>query len=168
MGLEQKIKDKQAKVGIIGLGYVGLPLAVEFAKKGFYVLGIDVDRVKIEALNRGENYIADIDSELLRKLVSDSILEGTTKYGRVGELDILYICVPTPFTLNKEPDISFIVQAAEGIAEQLRKEQLVILKSTTFPETTEKVLLPKLQSTGLKVGQDFYLAFSPERIDPGR
>ena len=168
MSLEQKIKDKSAKVGIVGLGYVGLPLAVEFANKGFYCLGIDTDLKKVEQLNRGDNYIDDVDGELLKKLVDEGLLEGTTKYGRAGELDILYICVPTPFTPNKEPDISYIEQAGEKIAAHLRKEQLIILKSTTFPETTEKVLLPKFESTGLKVGQDFYLAFSPERIDPGR
>ncbi|MFQ5605283.1 MAG: nucleotide sugar dehydrogenase [bacterium] len=168
MSLEEKIKDKSAKVGIIGLGYVGLPLAVEFADHGFYVLGIDIDRSKIEMLNRGENYIEDVDDELLQKLVADRMLEGTTKYGRTGELDILFICVPTPFTPNKEPDISYINEAADNITAHLRKDQLVILKSTTFPETTEKVLLPKLESTGLVVGQDYYLAFSPERIDPGR
>ena len=168
MTLEQKVKDKSAKVGIVGLGYVGLPLAVEFASKGFYVLGIDTDRNKIEKINSGENYIDDIDSEKMRSLVGDGLLEGTTMYGRVGELDIIFICVPTPFTPNKEPDISYITQAAENISAHLRKEQLVILKSTTFPETTEKVVLPILESTGLKVGKDFYLAFSPERIDPGR
>ena len=166
--LEQKVKDKSAKIGIIGLGYVGLPLAVEFASKGFYVLGIDTDRNKIEKINSGENYIDDIDSEKMRSLVGDGLLEGTTMYGRVGELDIIFICVPTPFTPNKEPDISYIRQATENISAHLRKEQLVILKSTTFPETTEKVVLPILESTGLKVGKDFYLAFSPERIDPGR
>jgi UDP-N-acetyl-D-glucosamine dehydrogenase len=168
MTLEQKLKDKQAKIGVVGLGYVGLPLAVEFADKGFYTLGIDVDRRKIETLNRGENYIQDLDNERVRRLVESGLLEGTTKYGRTGELDVIYICVPTPFTPNKEPDISYIVQATESLAAQLRKEQLIVLKSTTFPETTEKVVLPKLESTGLKVGKDFYLAFSPERIDPGR
>ena len=168
MSLEAKIKDKTAKVGIIGLGYVGLPLAVEFADKGFYTLGIDTDLRKVEKLNRGDNYIDDVDDQLLKSLVDSGLLEGTTKYGRTGELDIIYVCVPTPFTPNKEPDMSYIEQAAEKITAHLRKEQLIILKSTTFPETTEKVLLPRLESTGLKVGQDFYLAFSPERIDPGR
>ena len=141
---------------------------MEFANKGFYCLGIDTDLRKVEQLNRGDNYIDDVDGELLKKLVAEGLLEGTTKYGRAGELDIVYICVPTPFTPNKEPDISYIEQAGEKITAHLRKEQLIILKSTTFPETTEKVLLPKFESTGLKVGQDFYLAFSPERIDPGR
>lgn len=168
MSLEQKISDRSAKIGIVGLGYVGLPLAVEFADKGFYVLGIDTDRTKVEELNRGENYIADVDSNRLRKSVNEGRLEGTTMYGRAGELDIIFICVPTPFTPNKEPDISYINEATDNVAAHLRKQQLVILKSTTFPETTEKVVLPKLQSSGLTVGEDFYLAFAPERIDPGR
>ena len=166
--LEQKINDKSAKVGIVGLGYVGLPLAVEFASKGFYVLGIDTDRTKVENINRGTNYIRDIDDSRLELLTKDGSLEATTMYGRAGEMDIIYICVPTPFTPNKEPDITYIKDATNNIAEHLRKEQLIILKSTTFPETTEKVMLPILESTGLKVGKDFYLAYSPERIDPGR
>ncbi|MCZ6818894.1 MAG: nucleotide sugar dehydrogenase [Calditrichaeota bacterium] len=166
--LEQKINDKSAKVGIVGLGYVGLPLAVEFASKGFYVLGIDTDRTKVENINRGANYIRDIDDSRLELLTKDGSLEATTMYGRAGEMDIIYICVPTPFTPNKEPDITYIKDATNNIAEHLRKEQLIILKSTTFPETTEKVMLPILESTGLKVGKDFYLAYSPERIDPGR
>ena len=168
VSLEQKIKDKGAKVGVVGLGYVGLPLAVEFADKGYYVLGIDTDHAKVAKLNRGENYVGDVEKERLKRLVDEGVLEATTMYGRVGELDIIFVCVPTPFTANKEPDISYIEQATANISEHLRKEQLVILKSTTFPETTEKVVLPKLESTGLKVGEDFYLAFSPERIDPGR
>lgn len=168
MSLEQKIVDKSAKVGIVGLGYVGLPLAVEFADKGFYVLGIDTDRAKVGKLNRGENYIGDVDSKRLRKSVDEGRLEATTMYGRAGELDVIFICVPTPFTPNKEPDISYINEATDNVAAHLRKHQLVVLKSTTFPETTEKVMLPKLESSGLKVGEDFYLAFSPERIDPGR
>lgn len=166
--LEQKINEKSAKVGIVGLGYVGLPLAVEFASKGFYVLGIDTDRTKVENINRGTNYIRDIDDSRLELLTKDGSLEATTMYGRAGEMDIIYICVPTPFTPNKEPDITYIKDATNNIAEHLRKEQLIILKSTTFPETTEKVMLPILESTGLKVGKDFYLAYSPERIDPGR
>ena len=168
MTLEQKIEDRSAKIGIVGLGYVGLPLAVEFADKGFYALGIDVSREKVESLNRGNNFIADVDSKRLKKLVDDGLLEGTTMYGRAGELDVIYICVPTPFTPNKEPDISYVEDAAKCISEHLRKGQLIILKSTTFPETTEKVVRPILESSGLKVGEDFGLAYSPERIDPGR
>jgi len=159
--LDQKLKDKSAKVGIVGLGYVGLPLAVEFADKGFYTLGIDVDREKVEKINSGINYIDDVDSKKLEALVNAGKLEASTMYGRVGELDVVYICVPTPFTKNKEPDISYIEVASKNISEHLRKEQLVILKSTTFPETTEKVVQPILESTGLKVGKDYYLAFSP-------
>ena len=166
--LEQRIKNQTAKIGVVGLGYVGLPLAVEFADKGFYALGIDVSREKVENLNRGNNFIADVDSDKLKKLVSDGRLEGTTMYGRVGELDVIYICVPTPFMPNKEPDISYVEDAAKCIAEHLRKGQLIILKSTTFPETTEKVVRPIMESSGLKVGEDFGLAYSPERIDPGR
>ncbi len=167
-GLEHKIRNKSAKVGIFGLGYVGLPLAVEFASQGFYTLGIDISREKVEKINSGENYIDDVSDSRLKALVEEGKLEATTRSGRVGELDVMYICVPTPFTPNKEPDISYIEAAAKNISEHLRKEQLVILKSTTFPETTEKVLQPILEATGLKVGTDFYLAFSPERIDPGR
>ncbi len=168
IGLEAKLRDKQAKIGVIGLGYVGLPIAVEFADQGFYTLGIDVDRLKVEKINSGTNYIADVSDSRLKALVESGKLEGTTRYGRIGEMDVMYICVPTPFTPNKEPDISYIESAAKNIAEHLRKDQLVILKSTTFPETTEKVVLPILETSGLKVGKDFYLAFSPERIDPGR
>ncbi len=168
MSLEQKIRDKSAKIGIVGLGYVGLPLAVEFADKGIYTLGIDIDMAKVESINRGANYIQDVDSGRLEKLVKNGVLEGTTRYGRVGELDIIFICVPTPFTPNKEPDITYIEEASKNIAEHLRKGQLIILKSTTFPETTERVVQPILEATGLKVESDFNLAFSPERIDPGR
>jgi len=166
--LEQKLQDKSAKIGVVGLGYVGLPLAVEFAANGFYCLGIDLDRTKVEKINSGKNYIDDVDSAQLKKFAKEGRLEASTMYGRCGELDVIYICVPTPFTPNKEPDITYIESAAKNIAEHIRKEQLVILKSTTFPETTEKHVLPLLESSGLKVGKDFYLAFSPERIDPGR
>jgi len=168
MDLEQRIKDRSAKIGIIGLGYVGLPLAVEYADKGFTVIGIDVDGRKVSKINFGENYIEDVDDEKLKKSVKDGRLSATTTYDLIPELDAIYICVPTPFNPNKDPDISYIVDSSEGIATGLRKEQVIILKSTTFPETTEKVVLPILEKTGLKVGQDFYLAFSPERIDPGR
>ncbi len=168
MDLEKRIKDRTAKIGIIGLGYVGLPLAVEYADKGFVVVGIDTDGRKVSKINFGENYIADVDDDKLREVVKKGKLSATTTYDSVPELDAIYICVPTPFTDNKDPDISYIVNSAEGIASGLRKQQVIILKSTTFPETTEKVVMPILEKTGLKVGVDFYLAFSPERIDPGR
>jgi len=168
MSLKQRIKDRSAKIGVIGLGYVGLPLAVEYAAKGFTVIGIDTDGRKVTKINFGKNYIDDVDDEKLKKVVEDGRFSATTTYDSVSDLDAIYICVPTPFNLNKDPDISYIIDSGEGIATGLRSDQVVILKSTTFPETTEKEVLPILEKTGLKVGKDFYLAFSPERIDPGR
>jgi len=167
VNLKEKILNKTANIGIVGLGYVGLPLAVEFAHKGFQTLGIDVSREKVDAINQGRNYIGDVDSEQLRKVVKEGMLKAVDNYKSVSTLDVIYICVPTPFTPNKDPDVSYIIAAAEGIAKGLRKEQLVILKSTTFPNTTEDYVQPILERTGLRVGKDFYLAFSPERIDPG-
>lgn len=166
MSLQEKINNRSAKVGVIGLGYVGLPLSVEYAKNGFQIIGIDSDPQKIQKLRAGENYIDDVDSASLQTLVKNGKIEAEVDYKRISEADVIFICVPTPFTANKEPDVSFIEDAGKGIASGLRKEQLIILKSTTYPETTEKLLLPKLQATGLQVGKDFYLAFSPERIDP--
>jgi len=168
MNVQQRIKDRTAKIGIVGLGYVGLPLAVEYAEKGFTVLGIDVDGRKVAKINFGENYIEDVDDEKLKSAVKEGRLSATTTYDSVSELDAIYICVPTPFNVNKDPDVSYIVKSTEGIATGLRKDHVIILKSTTFPETTEKIVLPILEKTGLVVGTDFYLAFSPERIDPGR
>ncbi|MBN1154262.1 nucleotide sugar dehydrogenase [candidate division KSB1 bacterium] len=168
MDLKQRIKERTAKIGVVGLGYVGLPLAVEYAEKGFTVVGIDVDGRKVAKINFGENYIDDVDDNILKKAVKEGRLSATTTYDSVSELDAIYICVPTPFNDNKDPDISYIINSANGIATGLRKGHIIILKSTTFPETTEKVVLPILEKTGLKVGVDFYLAFSPERIDPGR
>jgi UDP-N-acetyl-D-glucosamine dehydrogenase len=165
--LEEKITSKNIRIGVIGLGYVGLPLAVEYALRGIPTVGIDVDRAKIDALNKGQNYIDDVDDSALRQVVKDGWFTAAADYSSVPDLDVLFICVPTPFTDNKEPDITYIVQAAEGIASGLRNDQLVILKSTTFPNTTEGFVQPILERTGLKVGRDFHLAFSPERIDPG-
>jgi UDP-N-acetyl-D-glucosamine dehydrogenase len=167
MSLANKIKQKKARVGVVGLGYVGLPLAVEYASKGFETIGIETDQTKVHAVNAGRNYIADVDDEAFRRAVKRGLLRAMNDYAYVASLDVLFICVPTPFTANKEPDISYIVSAAEQIAPRLRKEHLVILKSTTFPNTTEGYVQPILEKTGLKVGKDFYLAFSPERIDPG-
>ncbi|MDZ7288503.1 MAG: nucleotide sugar dehydrogenase [candidate division KSB1 bacterium] len=167
MSLEVKIENRTAKVGVIGLGYVGLPLAVEYAAAGYKVLGIDVSGEKIAKLNRGENYIEDVDSSKLKELVKAGKISGATTYKNIGDCDVIYICVPTPFTENKDPDVSYIIDSAKGIASGLRRGQLIILKSTTYPETTEKIVQPILEETGLKVGKDFYLAFSPERIDPG-
>jgi UDP-N-acetyl-D-glucosamine dehydrogenase len=167
VNLKEKILKKTANVGIVGLGYVGLPLAVEFAHKGFQTLGIDVSKEKVDAINQGRNYIGDVNGEQLRRVVKDGMLKAVDNYESVNTLDVIYICVPTPFTPNKDPDVSYIIAAAEGIAKGLRREQLVILKSTTFPNTTEGYVQPILERTGLRVGRDFYLAFSPERIDPG-
>jgi len=167
MGLVEKIIDKSAKVAVIGLGYVGLPIAIEYAIKGFSVVGIDIDPIKKEKLDRGENYIDDIEPSKFKNALKLKKFVASTNYESIPELDVIYICVPTPFTINKDPDISYIIDSAKDIARGLRKEQVVILKSTTFPETTENVVLPILEETGLKVGKDFYLAFSPERIDPG-
>ncbi len=167
MGLREKIQDRSAKIGIIGLGYVGLPLAVEYALKGFDVIGIDLDERKKKSIDEGKNYIDDITADKWDAVMKGGHFSATTDYNDISDLDVIYICVPTPFTPNKDPKIDYIVDSAEGIASGLRKDQLIILKSTTFPETTEKVVLPILEKTGLKVGKDFYLAFSPERIDPG-
>ncbi len=163
----QKIQTKNITVGIVGLGYVGLPLAVEFAKKGIKAIGIDVSREKVEALQNGKNYIADISDESVNDAVKNGLLKATTDFGVCGACDVIYICVPTPFTVNKDPDISYIIDSTKGIAASLRPGQIIILKSTTFPGTTEKYVQPILDKTGLKIGVDYFLAFSPERIDPG-
>lgn len=167
MFLEKKIHTKQARIGVVGLGYVGLPLAVEFAARGYETIGIDLDDQKVRSVNQGICYIADVEEKRFKAAVAKGLLKAQTSYEAVRMLDVIYICVPTPFTDHKEPDISFILDAARQIAKGLRKGQLVILKSTTFPGTTEEYVQPILENTGLKVGKDFHLAFSPERIDPG-
>ncbi|PIO46900.1 MAG: UDP-N-acetyl-D-glucosamine dehydrogenase [[Chlorobium] sp. 445] len=166
MSLKEKLESKSAVIGVVGLGYVGLPLAVEFARKGFKTIGIDLDKRKVESIAAAKNYIQDIKEEDFQDAIKQGF-KATDNYDCIGSCDVIYICVPTPFTPNKEPDISFITSASESIAKHLRKEQLIILKSTTFPNTTEGYVQPILERTGLKVGVDFYLAFSPERIDPG-
>lgn len=167
MNLQTKIKSKKATIGVVGLGYVGLPLAVEFAAKGFRTLGIDLDRIKINSIQRGENYIADVENKVFTRVIKKDLLSAVDNYNSIGSMDVIFICVPTPFTKNKEPDISFILAATVEISKRLRKGQLIILRSTTFPNTTEGYVLPILEKSGLKVGKDIYLAFSPERIDPG-
>jgi UDP-N-acetyl-D-glucosamine dehydrogenase len=167
MNLLDRINNRQFSVAVTGLGYVGLPLALEFAKKGIKTTGIDVDARKVAALNAGENYLRDLDDEEVRAVVSSGMLTATTDASMLAETDVVYICVPTPFTPNKDPDISFILQAAESIALYLRDGQCVILKSTTFPNTTEGYVQPILERGGKKAGEHFHLAFSPERIDPG-
>ncbi len=167
MDLKEKIAKKKAHIGVVGLGYVGLPIAVEYALNSFKTIGIDTDEKKVQSINQGKNYILDVDSKKLEKLVKNGKLIAMNDYSRVDTLDVIFICVPTPLKENKDPDISYILNAGENIARKLRPGQLIILKSTTFPGTTEKYLLPILESGGLRVGKDFFLAFSPERIDPG-
>ena len=167
MSLQEKIETKEALIGIMGLGYVGLPLAVCFANAGFKILGTDILEERVNKVNRGESYTGDVESQELKALVAKGSISATSDFEALRDCDIINICVPTPFTPSKEPDVSYIVNSSEEISKRLRKGQLIILKSTTFPETTEKVVLPILEKSGLKVGQDFYLAYSPERIDPG-
>lgn len=167
MVLKEKIESKEALIGIMGLGYVGLPLAVCFANAGFKILGTDILEERVDKVNRGESYTGDVESQELKALVAKGSVSATSDFEALRDCDIINICVPTPFTPSKEPDVSYIVSSSEEISKRLRKEQLIILKSTTFPETTEKLVLPILQKSGLKVGEDFYLAYSPERIDPG-
>src|SRR6266568_1535858 len=163
----KKIEDRAACVAVIGLGYVGLPLAVEFAKAGFRVIGIDVDAVRVGRLKRGESYIKDIPSEDLQKIIADGRFVATTALSFLSEADACCICVPTPLGKTKDPDVSFILQAARAVKSSLRRGQLIVLESTTYPGTTRELVLPMLEEDGLKVGVDFGLAFSPERIDPG-
>lgn len=163
----KKIEEKNIKVGVIGMGYVGLPLALEFALKDIETLGFEVDASKCEMLNKGENYNQDLKSDDIKKAVNNKMLSSTTDFSRLKECDAIFICVPTPFTVNKDPDISYILQAARDVAANLQSGQVVILKSTTFPGTTEKYVKPILEENGMKAGEDFALAFSPERIDPG-
>ncbi len=154
-----------SKVGVIGLGYVGLPLAVAFAEVGDYVHGIDIDTAKVEALRRGQSYVEDVPNEMLKAQLDR--LHPSTDPACLAEVDVAIICVPTPLRKTRDPDISCIISAAEKVALHLHPGMLVVLESTTYPGTTEEVLRPILEGRGLKVGEDIFLAFSPERIDPG-
>jgi len=165
--LEKKIRDKSAKVGIVGLGYVGLPLAVAFSQAGFKVLGFDSQQKRVDSVNKGRSYIVDVGSERLSAAIANNLLEATTDQSRLKEVDAICICVPTPLTRTKEPDLSYVIYESEEISKHLQPGQLVVLESTTYPGTTSEVVLPILERTGLKGGQDFYLAYSPERVDPG-
>ena len=165
--LKHKIADRTARVHVIGLGYVGLSLAVELAKAGFTVRGIDVDLERVTQLNRGQSYLVDVATETLAPLVAEGRLSASTAFDEAGQADALIICVPTPLRKSKEPDISFIVAALESLLPHLHQGQLLVLESTTFPGTTEEVVQPRLESAGLVVGTDVFLAFSPERVDPG-
>ena len=163
-----KIESRKANLGVVGLGYVGLPLAVAFAQAGFKVVGIDVDEAKVSAVNEGESYIGDVSAEELRPLVSQGVLRASSNYADLTAVDAISICVPTPLRKTKDPDISYIMSAAASIAENGGTGKLIVLESTTYPGTTDEVILPELTNRGDKVGEDFFLAFSPERIDPGR
>ena len=165
--LKNLIKTKKAKIGIIGLGYVGLPLAIEIAAKGFRIIGIDIDDDRVRQTNKGVSFISDVESAILKKYVDKHLIQATTDHRHLAKCDVILICVPTPVSINKEPDLMPVIQSTEWVAKHLHRGQLIILKSTTYPETTERVLLPILAKSGLKVGKDFFLAFCPERIDPG-
>ncbi len=165
--LKAKIAAGQAHCAVIGLGYVGLPLAVEFAKSGMRVLGVDLDARKVDAIGRGESYIQDVPSETLAPLVKAGLLAATTDFALLKDIDTINIAVPTPLGKTRDPDISYIVAATDEIARHMSDGTLVILESTTYPGTTDEVILPKLEATGRRVGESFFLAFSPERVDPG-
>jgi len=165
--LHDKIKTKKARVGVLGLGYVGLPLAVEFAKAGFDVVGIDVQQAKVDQFNTGSSYIKDVPDSTFRPLIKSGKLRATTDFSVIRDLDTIDICVPTPLRKTKDPDMSFVVSATEAIAQYIHPGLLVMLESTTYPGTTDELLLPRLSASGLEVGKDFFLCFSPERVDPG-
>lgn len=165
--VKQKILNKTATLGVIGLGYVGLPLAVEKAKAGYKVIGFDVQPQKVEMVNAGKNYIGDVVNEDLAAIVKSGKLSATSDFSKISELDCVSICVPTPLDKHQQPDISYVKNSAETVAKYLHQDMLVVLESTTYPGTTEELIKPILENTGLKCGKDFYLAFSPERVDPG-
>src|SRR5687767_8772579 len=165
--LLEKIESRHARTGVVGLGYVGLPLAVELAKAGFHTTGIDLDQRKIDAIVAGRSYIPDVATSEVQRLRDAGKLDATTDFSVVKELDTINICVPTPLRKTKDPDMSYIVSAVESIATFLRPGMLIVLESTTYPGTTDEVVQPLLEATGLRAGVDFFLAFSPERVDPG-
>ena len=165
--LKDKLLSKTATLGVLGLGYVGLPLAVEKAKAGFRTIGFDIREKKVEMVNAGENYIGDVVSEDLSSLVDSGLLSATTDFQQVAQVDCVCICVPTPLDKYQQPDISYVKASSESIVKYMKKGMLIVLESTTYPGTTEELLKPIFESSGLICGEDFYLAFSPERVDPG-
>lgn len=165
--LERKLKEKTAVIGIVGLGYVGLPLAVAFADAGLNVLGFDNQQKRVDLVNKGQSYIVDVSSESLSTAIANKLLEATVDQTRLKEVDAICICVPTPLTKTKDPDLSYVIYESEEISKHLQRGQLIVLESTTYPGTTSEVMLPILERSRLKMGQDFYLAYSPERVDPG-
>jgi len=167
MDLMERIRSREAHLGVVGLGYVGLPLAVEFARAGFRVTGVDIDESKVARLREGVSYVKDVSSVDLAAQIASGRLRVSTDFSLLAETDTVDICVPTPLRKTRDPDVSFIVDAVEQIRRTLHPVQLIILESTTYPGTTDELILPMLEETGLKVGTDFHLAFSPERVDPG-
>jgi UDP-N-acetyl-D-glucosamine dehydrogenase len=165
--LLSQLESRKAKIGIIGLGYVGLPLVLRFGEEGFKVIGFDVDPQKVSKLNAGESYIRHIDGGRLQSLVTARAFEATADFARLSEADCIIICVPTPLTEKKDPDLQYIEKTAEALVKTLRKGQLISLESTTYPGTTDEILLEQFKATGLEVGKDYFLVFSPEREDPG-
>jgi UDP-N-acetyl-D-glucosamine dehydrogenase len=165
--LLERIESQKAIVGVIGLGYVGLPLAVELANAGYHVVGFDVTEHVCAGINKGISHIQDIPSERLAQFTTSGMIEATTDMARMRECDVLSVCVPTPLAKSRDPDVSYVVAATESIAASLRAGQLIILESTTYPGTTRELMMPMLETEGLRVGEDFFLCFSPERVDPG-
>jgi UDP-N-acetyl-D-glucosamine dehydrogenase len=163
----RKVDDRTATVGVIGLGYVGLPLAVEVARSGYRTVGFDISTSVVERVNRGESHIQDVSSEVLGAFVGEGLLSATTDLSRLSECDAISICVPTPLSKTKDPDLSYVVSATHAVRGALRPGQLIVLESTTYPGTTREAMLPVLEDTGLRAGEDFFLCFSPERVDPG-
>jgi UDP-N-acetyl-D-glucosamine dehydrogenase len=166
--LLSKINSRQAKIGVIGLGYVGLSLAVEFAKAGFFTYGIDIDKRKVDALNAGRSYVIDIAHSDLAEVVSSGKLRGTLDFSILRDCDAVSICVPTPLSKTHDPDLSYVISAVDEVAKYVHAGMLIVLESTTYPGTTDEIIIPKVVSNGYEVGKDVYVAFSPERIDPGR
>ena len=167
MNFKTKIENREAQIGVIGLGYVGLPLAMEFVRAGFHVTGIDVDQEKVKKLNRGENYIQDVEDVSVANAVATNQLSATSDFSVIQNLDAISICVPTPLNKQKNPDISHINSVMKNMKDFIHHNMLIVLESTSYPGTTRELVLPKLESKGLRVGHEFYLCFSPERVDPG-
>ncbi len=165
--LKKLIEEKSASIGVIGLGYVGLPLIVEFTAKGFTGIGFEVDQKKVDAVNKGNSYIVDVSDEAVQKSLDSEKLTATTDFSKLKDCDVIIICVPTPLRKTKDPDMSYILAAGKEIAEHMRSGQMVILESTTYPGTTDEILQPMFEKAGFKLNEDFLLAFSPERVDPG-
>ncbi|MEJ2353265.1 MAG: nucleotide sugar dehydrogenase [Anaerolineales bacterium] len=165
--LIERIQRKEVRVGVVGLGYVGLPLAVEFAQAGLRTVGIEVDPAKVQAVNAGQSYIADVPTHLVQELTAEGLLSATADFCVLKDIDCVSVCVPTPLRKTQDPDMSYILAAADEIVKYLHRDMLIVLESTTYPGTTEEVFLPRLQGNGYQVGENIFLAFSPERVDPG-